>query len=122
MNLADRIDVAMKMAGYKNQADLSRASGVPETTITRILKGGSQPSIDNLAAIARACRVSMDWLMNGVDTPRTDIPEVSLVYVTLEELQILTQFREANKMGKDLIKSAGCAAPKESPITPTDKP
>jgi transcriptional regulator with XRE-family HTH domain len=116
MNIADRIDTAMKMAGQKTQAELSRSSGVAESTIARILKGGVQPSIDNLAAIAKSCRVSIDWIVNGIDISHTDIPEVSLVYVTLEELKLITQFRESNAMGKSLIKTASNNAPKKSPI------
>lgn len=120
MNIADRIDTAMKMANIKTQADLARKSGVPESTVTRILKGPAQPSVDNLARIATACNVTMDWIVNGTDKPDTDSTEIPLVYVTLEELKLLTQFREATEMGKKLIKTAGNTAQKKSLISPTN--
>lgn len=119
MDIAHRIDIAMRIAGLKNQADLCRASGVAQSTLARVLKGG-QPTIENLDAIAKACNVSIDWIVNGTDSPNTTAPEISLVYVTLDELRLITQFREANEMGKNLIKTAGTSAPKQSPIIQTD--
>ena len=119
--IADRIDTAMKLAGFKSQAELARASGVPESTIARILKGGTLPSVENIAAIAAACKRSIDWIVNGVDNPEITAPEVSLVYATLEELKLLTQFREANELGKFAIKSAANHAPKKSPIDSADE-
>lgn len=121
MNIADRIDIAMKTAGIKSQADLSRASGVSESTIGRVLKGGVNPSIENLAEIAKACNVSMDWIVNGNDTKRTEVTELPLIHVTQEELTILTQFREASTRGKSFIKSACITAPKKTNPS-TDEP
>ncbi|BBB59923.1 hypothetical protein UNDKW_1650 [Undibacterium sp. KW1] len=121
MNIADRIDIAMKTAGIKSQADLSRASGVSESTIGRVLKGGVNPSIENLAEIAKACNVSMDWIVNGNDTPNTEVTEMPLVHVTQEELTILTQFREATARGKSFIKTACNSVAKKSTASP-DKP
>lgn len=120
MNIADRIDTAMKMANIKSQAELARKSGVPESTVTRILKGPTQPSVDNLALIAAACNVSMDWIVTGTDKPTADTTEIPLVYVTQEELKLLTQFREATEMGKMLIKTAGETSQKKSNIIPTN--
>ena len=120
MNIADRIDIAMRLAGVRSQADLARASGVSESTIGRTLKGGVVPSVENLAAIAGACKVSMDWIVNGIDKPTTDTIEIPLVYVTQEELKLLTQFREATEMGKSLIKVAGDTAQKKSPLAPAN--
>lgn len=122
ITIADRIDTAMRLAGIKTQADLSRISSVPSSSVVRILKGESQPSVENLAAIASACNVSIDWIVTGNDNQKTGAPEVSLVYVTPEELKLLTQFRESTHMGKSLIKTAAAATTKESPIRLPDKP
>lgn len=114
MNIADRIDIAMKLAGYSTQADLSRASGVPVSTLARILSGDSQPNANNLAVIAKTCKRSIDWIVNGTDNAQNLSTEVSLVYVTPEELKLLTQYREASEMGKGFIKIAGNTAEKQS--------
>ncbi|GGX01558.1 helix-turn-helix domain-containing protein [Undibacterium macrobrachii] len=121
MTIAQRITIAMKLAGIHTQADLARASGVPTSTIARILTGESQPNPANLAAIANACARSIDWIVNGTNIEDTSKPEVSLVYVTLEEMKILTEYREATDMGKTFIKIAAKNAEKRSLISaPTD--
>ncbi|MFZ6871139.1 helix-turn-helix domain-containing protein [Undibacterium sp. Di27W] len=112
--IADRIDIAMRIEGFKSQAELSRASGVPSSSLVRILKSESLPSIENLVAIAAACGRSIDWIVTGNEKTNFNSPEVSLSYVTTEELKLLTQFREATDMGKNLIRTAGDTAPKVS--------
>ena len=119
--IANRIDLAMSLAGIKSQADLSRLSGVPNSSIIRILKSNSQPSIDNLSSIAKACNVSIDWIVTGNENPTNSPMEINLVYVTAEELKLLTQFRESTEMGKSLIKTTCSSVPKQSPLRPTDK-
>lgn len=91
--IAARIDFAMQQAGIKSQADLARLSGVPNSTVVRILKENSLPNVPNLAAISRACGVSMDWLATG-ESADTHPPVVSLTYVTSREMDILTTFRK----------------------------
>lgn len=57
----------MKAAGYESQSALSRASGVPQPTINRILNGvGKQgPEARTLAQLAAACGVAFEWLHEG---------------------------------------------------------
>ena len=119
MNIGSRIDKAMRIANIKNQAELSRLSGVPESTIARILKIGGNPSIDTLAALAKTLKVSIDWMATGGTTSKDDIPD-KLVYLSNEELRLITQFREATQLGKSLIITSGDAAPKRPPAISTD--
>lgn len=63
--IGSRLDLAMKEAGYKSQMALSNASDVPQPTISRILKGKSEPEAATIAALAVACRVATEWLMTG---------------------------------------------------------
>lgn len=57
----------MLAAGFVSQASLARASGVPQPTISRILKGTGkqQPETDTLKKLAAACNVSFAWLLAG---------------------------------------------------------
>lgn len=58
----------MREAGFgDNQSALSRASGVPQPTINRILKGGGKrgPETETVKKLAAACRVNFVWLMEG---------------------------------------------------------
>lgn len=115
MNIASRLDEAMAAAGFKTQMDLSRASGVPQPTINRILKLPSKkgPETETLIKLAAACNVSLDWLREG-RTPRErsgrskvipiskdDLPEVDHPrptqfqrhWLTNEEANILANYR-----------------------------
>lgn len=110
MKIADRLDIAMKAAGFRTQAAFARAADVEESTLARILKNSNAPSIDTLQRLATAANVSLDWIVNGTTSKSTS--DFSLTYVTAEEMRLLTQFREANQMGKSLIKAAADTAKK----------
>jgi phage repressor protein C with HTH and peptisase S24 domain len=66
--IAERLNAAMKAAGYPSQSALSRSSGVPQPTINRILNGVGRgaPAVETLTALADACNVQVGWLMDGV--------------------------------------------------------
>ncbi|MFZ6726178.1 helix-turn-helix domain-containing protein [Undibacterium sp. MH2W] len=120
MNIAHNIDVAMRSANIKSHAELSRRSGVPESSLSRILKGAAEPSIANLALIADACNTTIDILVTGTEKQSLDLTPFPLMYVSQEEVKLLTQFREASKMGKQLIKTAASTAEKESSLKSTN--
>lgn len=58
----------MEEAGFTSQSALSRASGVPQPTINRILKnvGKGQPESGTVTKLAEACNVSFTWLNEGI--------------------------------------------------------
>lgn len=60
--LGDRIRECAAIVGSGNE--LSRLSGIPRGTLERYMKG-REPRAAQLAAIARAADVSMDWLITG---------------------------------------------------------
>jgi phage repressor protein C with HTH and peptisase S24 domain len=65
--IASRLDEAMKEAGFDSQSSLSRASGIPQPTINRILKsvGTKGPEASTLQKLAEACNVTFNWLHEG---------------------------------------------------------
>lgn len=67
MNIGNRLDQAMKAARIKSQSELSRLSGVPQATISRILKdiGVKGPETETIKKLAKACKVSFIWLNEG---------------------------------------------------------
>jgi phage repressor protein C with HTH and peptisase S24 domain len=67
MNISTRLDKAMHQAGIPSQSALARASGVPQPTINRILKGTGKkgPETNTIAALAAACNVAAQWLTDG---------------------------------------------------------
>jgi transcriptional regulator with XRE-family HTH domain len=71
MNLATRLDEAMKEAreyGPKgiSQSELKRRSGVPQATISRTLKGLTDPETDTIRKLATALNVTFEWLNEGL--------------------------------------------------------
>jgi transcriptional regulator with XRE-family HTH domain len=68
MSIGNRLDTAMAKAKIPSQSALQRASGVPQATISRILKGDSKkgPETETIKKLAAACNVSFDWLNEGI--------------------------------------------------------
>ncbi|CAM4196592.1 helix-turn-helix domain-containing protein [Pluralibacter gergoviae] len=60
----ERLRSAMK--GMSN-SELSRRSGMSETSIRKYLKGDMYPGIDSAVVVAAACNVSPVWLICGLE-------------------------------------------------------
>ncbi|MEE3663260.1 helix-turn-helix transcriptional regulator [Brenneria sp. g21c3] len=60
----ERLKIAMN--GISNM-ELSRRSGLSETTIRKYVQGKIYPGLDSLALVAEACGVSLAWLATGND-------------------------------------------------------
>lgn len=58
-----RIERAAKSVGGKRK--LSELSGVPESTLYRLISGANPPKFDTLVAIAKAAGVRLEWLVTG---------------------------------------------------------
>jgi transcriptional regulator with XRE-family HTH domain len=120
MDFSERLDEAMRRAGYKSQHALARAAGISQSTVNRLLQesGTVGPEMATVKKLADACGVSFEWLHAGV-VSRTPVeqkmPNLSLVYVDEEELRILTLYRESNEAGKHFIIDAAEQAAKSSP-------
>lgn len=121
MNLStvsSRLDEAMTNCGF-SQSSLARASGVPQPTINRILKGPNKrgPETETLRKLATACNVSFDWLNEGigapsrigsskaqqvvVTTPVQAVQESWLQRVNADEAQLLELYRSLSKTKRD---------------------
>lgn len=73
-DIASRLDEAMRSRGFESQSALSRASGVPQPTINRILKGTTpNPDLQNVKKLASALAVNVEWLTDGIG-PGPDAP------------------------------------------------
>lgn len=68
--MALRVREARESKGW-TQDDLARAAGVRPMTISRIERGAikESPGLDVMRGIARACGVSLDWLVDGLGEP-----------------------------------------------------
>ncbi len=61
--IGGRINEISRLAGGKKK--LARAAGLSESQLHRIISGESQAKIENIAAMAVHCGVTIDWLATG---------------------------------------------------------
>ena len=91
--LQGRLDQVLKRFG--SVADLAREIGVSDNAIYKWLSGRGQPSVANLVALAKASKVSIEWIATGRETssaPRTarrNTPEADeYIYVARNQARI----------------------------------
>jgi phage repressor protein C with HTH and peptisase S24 domain len=60
------------MQQFGSVADLARAVGVSDNAIYKWVSGRGQPSMISLVNLARAARVSIEWLATGQEAPKGD--------------------------------------------------
>ena len=65
--LQSRLDQVLKKSG--SVAELARRIGVSDNAIYKWLSGRGQPSVANLVALAKASKVSIEWLATGREPP-----------------------------------------------------
>jgi transcriptional regulator with XRE-family HTH domain len=122
-NIGSRLDLAMIEAGVESQAALARASGVPQPTINRILKGSSKgPEAATVRKLAQALNVPFDWLNEGIGgkgrQPHTPSGEsLELAYTSARERRLLTNYRLSDERGREAIEEAAEATEKRSLAT-----
>jgi phage repressor protein C with HTH and peptisase S24 domain len=77
MTIGDRLDAAMRKAGFKTQKALELVSGIPQPTISRILSnsGSNGPETETLRALATACGVTFESLLEDVGTSDAEPPQ-----------------------------------------------
>lgn len=105
-SVGDRLDLAMREAGHASQAALARASGVPQPTIARILKGTGRggPETETIRKLAGACNVDFSWLNDGSRAPdRSQDP-------LPQAIELLQLFHTASPAARKVILEAAKVA------------
>lgn len=77
MGISEKLDQAMVARGVRSQSELSRASGVPQPTINRILKGETKsPDIATVQKLAAALTLPVTWLTEDTESsvPGSAVP------------------------------------------------
>lgn len=68
----DRLRFAVGRTG-KKQSYIAELAGISPETLSRILSGRHRkPSFDAVVSIARACRVTVAWVLNEPSLPLTE--------------------------------------------------
>lgn len=125
MALADRIRVVVaEMEGkdYGKQARLAKIAGCGRSVVNHWLSGvQGEISFDHANAIANALGYRVEWIMQGKGPKKKGDPEQTiatgslfLTHVTPEEMTLITLYRGATSMGKQMIE-AMCKSAEQEP-------
>ena len=71
VDAAFRSRLTQVIQSFGSVVALATAVGVSDNAIYKWLSGRGQPSVANLVALARAGRVSVEWLATGAETAQS---------------------------------------------------
>lgn len=120
MSIADHLRQLMAARGVQSENELDRATGVPQPTINRILRGKSKrPEFRTLEPLARYFGITVDRLVNGplrvtnaqapaVEEPAADY-KVSTPALSEEERTILDIYRRLGPEEQRTWRAVGSA-------------
>lgn len=91
------------MQQFGSVADLARAVGVSDNAIYKWASGRGQPSLSSLVALAKAARVSIEWLATGEGAPNH--PKTKPTSVQAGEYTLMPRFSLRATGGRPGIQS-----------------
>ena len=101
MDIANRLDMAMRAAKVPDHAELSRLAGVSIYKINRVLSGRTRTmDAEDAYKLALACGVPVAWLIAGEDE-RGEPVQHAVIYQT--EAELIELFRSADAQGRAAI-------------------
>ena len=109
-SFAERLNQAMHKKTCK-AVDMTKATGVIASVISRYRSGQHQPTISNVFAIAKYLKVSPEWLLNGSDAPEWTKPSQGTLWdkdkiIGVQE-ELIRKFKQENEELRQKIKEWG---------------
>ena len=106
-SFAERLNQAMHKKTCK-AVDVTKATGVIASVISRYRSGQHQPTISNVFAIAKYLKVSPEWLLNGSDAPEWTKPSQGTLWdkdkiIGVQE-ELIKKFKQENEELRQKIK------------------
>ena len=106
-SFAERLNQAMHKKACK-AVDMTKATGVIASVISRYRSGQHQPTISNVFAIAKYLKVSPEWLLNGSDAPEWTKPSQGTLWdkdkiIGVQE-ELIQKFKQENEELRQKIK------------------
>ena len=106
-SFAERLNQAMHKKNCK-AVDMTKATGVIASVISRYRSGQHQPTISNVFAIAKYLKVSPEWLLNGSDAPEWTKPSQGTLWdkdkiIGVQE-ELIKKFKQENEELRQKIK------------------
>lgn len=91
MRFAEKLDYLIELCGT-NQSKLMRLTGIAQSSISQMTKGGRKPSMEQAFALARALGIPLDYL---ADDSQDEPPEKAL---SEDERIALDYYRSAREL------------------------
>ena len=106
-SFAERLNQAMHKKTCK-AVDMTKATGVIASVISRYRSGQHQPTVSNVFAIAKYLKVSPEWLLNGSDAPEWTKPSQGTLWdkdkiIGVQE-ELIKKFKQENEELRQKIK------------------
>ena len=106
-SFAERLNQAMHKKTCK-AVDMTKATGVIASVISRYRSGQHLPTINNVFAIAKYLKVSPEWLLNGSDAPEWTKPSQGTLWdkekiIGVQE-ELIQKFKQENEELRQKIK------------------
>ena len=106
-SFAERLNQAMHKKACK-AVDVTKATGVIASVISRYRSGQHQPTISNVFAIAKYLKVSPEWLLNGSDAPEWTKPSQGTLWdkdkiIGVQE-ELINKFKQENEELRQKVK------------------
>ncbi len=106
-SFAERLNQAMHKKTCK-AVDVTKATGVIASVISRYRSGQHQPTIRNVFAIAKYLKVSPEWLLNGSDAPEWTKPSQGTLWdkdkiIGVQE-ELIKKFKQENEELRQKVK------------------
>ena len=106
-SFAERLNQAMYKKTCK-AVDVTKATGVIASVISRYRSGQHQPTIRNVFVIAEYLEVSPEWLLNGSDAPEWTKPSQGTLWdkekiIGVQE-ELIQKFKQENEELRQKIK------------------
>ena len=106
-SFAERLNQAIHKKACK-AVDLTKATGIIASVISRYRSGQHQPTISNVFAIAKYLKVSPEWLLNGSDAPEWTKPSQGTLWdkdkiIGVQE-ELIKKFKQENEELRQKIK------------------
>ena len=107
-SFAERLNQAMHKKTCK-AVDVTKATGVIASVISRYRPGQHQPTISNIFAIAKYLKVSPEWLLNGSDAPEWTKPSQGTLLWDKDKIigvqeELIQKFKQENEELRQKIK------------------
>ena len=106
-SFAERLNQAIHKKVCK-AVDLTKATGIIASVISRYRSGQHQPTVSNVFAIAKYLKVSPEWLLNGSDAPEWTKPSQGTLWdkdkiIGVQE-ELIKKFKQENEELRQKVK------------------